>query len=278
MVKSDYPLKEAIMSIEPLCDEIVIAVGKSDDNTLEYVRNIPTPKIRIVETLWDESLRQGGRVLSVETNKALDAINPKADWCCYIQADECMHEQDHAAIIQSMQQWKDHPEVEGLVFDYLHFYGTYDFIADSRSWYRREARIIRNRKDIRSYGDAQGFRVGDRKINAKLAGARVFHYGWVKHPALQQKKQEEARRWWHDDDFIREKVAVADVFDYSGFDSLRRFQGTHPAVMHDRVRQVTWQLNADPEAKKMGLKKRFLYELEKLTGWRPGEFRNYKLL
>ncbi|MBM3912615.1 MAG: glycosyltransferase family 2 protein, partial [Sphingomonadales bacterium] len=30
----DYPILEAIRSILPLCDEIVVAVGKSEDETL----------------------------------------------------------------------------------------------------------------------------------------------------------------------------------------------------------------------------------------------------
>lgn len=36
----DYPIVEAISSILPLCDEVVVAVGKSDDNTLDLIRSI----------------------------------------------------------------------------------------------------------------------------------------------------------------------------------------------------------------------------------------------
>lgn len=38
------------------------------------------------------SLRQGGRVLADETNKAYQAISEDSDWCFYIQGDEVMHE------------------------------------------------------------------------------------------------------------------------------------------------------------------------------------------
>ena len=60
----DYPIVEAIRSILPLCDEVVIAVGQSDDATLELVQSIDSQKIKIIETVWDDSLRQGGKVLA----------------------------------------------------------------------------------------------------------------------------------------------------------------------------------------------------------------------
>ena len=72
--KFDYPIEEAIQSILPLCDEVVVAVGNSEDDTREMVAALG-PKIRIIDTQWDDSLREGGRVLAEETNKALDAID-----------------------------------------------------------------------------------------------------------------------------------------------------------------------------------------------------------
>ena len=79
-VRFDYPIVEAIRSIIPLCDEVVVAVGKSEDQTRELIQSIGSPKIRIIDTIWDESLRQGGTVLSSETNKAFDAVSSDSDW------------------------------------------------------------------------------------------------------------------------------------------------------------------------------------------------------
>src|SRR5262245_41853546 len=114
VVKADYPIREAVYSILPLCDEVVIAVVKSDDETLEYIRSFDSPKIRIIETVWDDSLRDGGRVLAVETDKAMDAISAGADWCFYIQADECLHEQYMDTVRLAMEKYKDDPAVEGF--------------------------------------------------------------------------------------------------------------------------------------------------------------------
>ena len=87
-ISNDYPIVEAITSILPLCDEFVVALGKSDDGTAELIRSIPTNKIRIVDTIWDETMKEGGRVFAMETDKAFAAISPDSDWAFYIQGDE----------------------------------------------------------------------------------------------------------------------------------------------------------------------------------------------
>src|SRR5258708_3369447 len=53
----DYPILEAIRSVLPVCDLFVVAVGRSDDATLEQVRSIGDPRLVVLETTWDDSLR-----------------------------------------------------------------------------------------------------------------------------------------------------------------------------------------------------------------------------
>ena len=88
----DYPITESILSLLPLVDELVVAVGQSRDATRQVVASIGSPKLRIVDTVWDESARLGGTVLAQQTNLALDEC--KGDWCFYLQADEVIHERD----------------------------------------------------------------------------------------------------------------------------------------------------------------------------------------
>lgn len=274
----DYPIVEAITSILPIVDEFVVAVGNSDDDTLALIRQIDSPKIRIIETEWDLSLREGGKVLAIETNKAFDAVSADCDWAFYIQGDEVVHEDDLPAIKAAMERWLHEPKVEGLLFHYRHFYGSYDYVGDSRGWYRQEVRVIRNNKQIRSYRDAQGFRLNDRKLNVKRVEAHINHYGWVKPPEAQQAKQLTFNKLWHDDSWVEQHVAPGTEFDYSDVDALKPFAGTHPAVMQPRVDAMNWRFDHDISKKNFSAKGWLLYYLEKFTGWRVGEYKNFKEL
>jgi len=224
-------------------------------------------------------LRQGGQVLAIETNKALDAISKDTDWCFYIQSDECVHEKHLPSIKEAMLKYKDDKQVDGLLFNYVHFYGSYDYVGNSRRWYRKEIRIIKNDKAIRSYKDAQGFRKTDNsKLNVKPISAEIYHYGWVKPPKAQQAKQESFHKMWHVDEWMKKNIAAAEEFDYSQIDSLEEFKGTHPFVMQSRLAAVNWKFKFDRSQIKISLKDRLLLFIEKTTGWKVGEYRNYKII
>ncbi len=291
-IKFDYPVVEAITSILPICDEFIVAVGNSEDDTLQLIKNINSPKIKIIETIWNDTLREGGEVLAIETNKAFDAISNDVDWCFYIQSDECVHENDLPIIKEAMLQYKNDAQVDGLLFHYKHFYGSYDFIGSSMDWYRHEIRVIKNNKSIRSYKDAQGFRkistspfdsaqgseIANSKLNVKLINASIHHYGWVKPPKAQQEKQKQFHKMWHDDDWVKKNVSEADEFDYSIVNDLKPFKGSHPKVMQQRISSVNWNFKFDENKIKQSFKNKIKTIVEKLTGWRMGEYKNYKLI
>ena len=176
-LKYDFPVAESIASVLPLCDAFFVAVGDSEDSTLAYIRSIAPGKLHVIETTWDTSLNRGGEVYADETNKAFDSIPAEYDWCFYIQGDEVIHEKDLPAILEAMQNNLNRPEVEGLLFRFRHFFGTYDYVAASRKWYRNEVRVIRNDKTIRSYRDAQGFRKGSKKLKVVPVAADVCQIG-----------------------------------------------------------------------------------------------------
>ena len=277
-VKFDYPIVEAITSVLPLCDEFIVNVGKCEDGTMELIQSINSPKIKIIESVWDDSLREGGKLLAVETNKAFDAVSSDSIWAFYIQADEVLHEKYHDAIRSGMEAHKYNAKVEGLLFNYTHFYGSYSYVGNSRRWYRSEVRIIRNDKSIRSYRDAQGFRKNDEKLHVKPIDASIYHYGWVKPPKAQQEKQKSFHKMWHDDKGAEKMSGTADEFDYTQIDSLDLFKETHPAVMQKRIAEKNWEFNFDTSKIKLSLKDKFLLTIEKTSGWRPGEYKNFRVL
>lgn len=264
-IKYDYPILEAIKSILPICDEFIVAVGKSDDDTLALINSIASPKIKIVETVWDETQKEGGRVLALETDKAFAHIAPDADWAFYIQGDEVIHEKYLDTIYQAMLTCKDKPAIDGLLFNYLHFYGSYDYVGVSSNWYKKEIRVVKNNKAIFSYKDAQGFRkANNEKLQVYAIDAYVYHYGWVKEPKAMQRKQENFHKYWHNQDWIERNVVKANEFDYAtNVRALSLFSGEHPAVMQKRVHDKNWKFNYDITFNKSSIKdkiKSFLYK------------------
>lgn len=274
----DYPIVESIRSLLPLVDEYVIAIGRSDDNTRGLVESIGSEKIRILDTVWDDNLREGGFVLAEETNKAFQAVSMDADWAFYLQGDECVHENEYDKIRRAMEKYLDDKRVDGLLFKYFHFYGTFNYIGAGRRWYRKEIRVIRNNKDIISWKDAQGFRYRDRtKLKVKEIDAHIYHYGWVKHPQTSNRKTLFFRTL-HNKDFVISKEDMQKDFDYHHIDRLALFTGSHPQSMSDKVATVNWDFEFDPSDKgfrRMSLKHKLGHLIEDLTGIRLWEYKNY---
>jgi hypothetical protein len=275
-VKFDYPVLESIRSVLPLCDHFIINAGNSDDNTDELLQLLNDPKVEIIHSVWNDALREGGQVLAIETNKAFDHIPAEYDWAIYIQADEVLHEKSYDAIRSAMKDYQKDSRVDGLLLKYTHFYGTYDYIANSRKWYRNEIRIIKNDKAIRSYKDAQGFRKEGRKLNVKAIDAFVYHYGWVKDPVHQKAKEKSFHKMWHNDEWIEKNIIEDELFDYSKVDSIERFTSKHPQVMQNRIANKNWIVQLHPEKKRLSWKSRILQIIEKLTGYRLFEYKNYR--
>ncbi|MCG9791097.1 glycosyltransferase family protein [Flavobacterium algicola] len=276
-IKYNYPIVEAIESVLPICDEFIVAVGKSEDQTLELIKSIKSDKIKIIETTWDDSLREGGKVLAVETNKAFAAISKDMDWCFYIQGDEGVHEKYLPIVKKAMQDNLQNNKVEGLLFNYKHFYGSYDYYAHARNWYRKEIRVVRNIPGITSYKDAQGFRINDRKLNVKQIDAEIYHYGWVKPPEGYTLKFRDFNKLWHSDEVVNQKFNETYTFNYENAGKLYLFKDSHPKVMQQRINQVNWKFDLDPT--KVKAKSKVTYKvldwIEKFTGYRFFEYKNY---
>lgn len=261
-VSLDYPLEESLRSILPVVDELVVAVAPGDveDGTREVVEDLRDPRVQIVDAAWDDSRRQ--EIYADLTNVALDRCT--GDWCLYLQADEVVHEDDHAVIRARAQELLPDRRVEALLFDYLHFFGDFDHIQTGQGWYQREIRMIRNGIGVCSVRDAQSFRYPDQsRLTVARSGARIFHYGWVRHPERMQSK---VREFWSHRASPEEVEALhgrVETFDYGPLGRLPRYRGTHPEVMWDRIAAMDW---ADllREVDAPGLERTHLHKDERL--------------
>jgi glycosyltransferase involved in cell wall biosynthesis len=281
-VKLYYPVIESIKSALPLVDEFIIACGDSDDGTTDLIRSIGDPKIKIIETIWNPEHFVHGAVNAVQSNIALDAC--VGDWCFYLQADEVVHEKYLAVLREKMEKYLDTPEVEGLLFDYIHFYGSYYLYQTAHNWYAKEIRIIRNKTGVRSWESAQGFRINGRKLHVVPAGAKIFHYGWVRPPVKMMKKQIALSSVHHEKEWVEKKYPNGNAeFNYGSLKTCRRFTGTHPEVMKERIDSLNWEAKPGKPNKKDHkhdrLSVRLLTFLENYIVHRKlGEYRNYVLI
>lgn len=255
-IRYQLPFKEAILSVLPICDEFVVALGKSDENdtTLQELEALNEPKIKIVHTVWDTEKYGKNTEYARQTDIAKSHCT--GDWLFYIQGDEAIHEDDLSEIKTACTHYLEDKRVEGLLFKYLHFWGDYQHYHRSHAWYRNEIRVIRNLPQIHSWKDAQSFRYfenfdsspedylrseGSRKLNVASLNARVFHYGYVRHPLLMSSKKRDAYDTYHGQANAAELLKnEPDVFDYGPLQQVSSFKGTHPSVMGSFMAQHDW--------------------------------------
>lgn len=233
-LKYDYSFKEAFLSMAPIVNYTMVAVGKSEDHTLDEVKKIP--QIKVIETEWNQELKQG-LVLSDETNKALNALRKsltgdelKSAWGIYLQADECLHEEDFE-VLQRDIEIAERDGHDAIMFSYLHFWQTHHSIATAKRWYPHEVRAIKLDSQIESWGDAQGFR---NYKNPYYSHARIFHYGHVRDPKIYLKKMEDMSTLYSKDAH-ESKYYNAKDRDKKDDHQCIFYWGTHPKVMHERI-------------------------------------------
>lgn len=273
-----YPLVESITSVLPLCDEFVVAAGDSGDATTELLRSIGSPKIRIIETVWDPALFVDGKIFAHETNVALQACN--GDWGLYIQADEVLHERYLARLDARLRRHLDDPSVEGLLFDYIHFFGDYNHVQTSHNWYGREVRVVRLGPGVSSWSDAQGFRRAGEKLRVAHSDATMYHYGHALPPSHLKRKGRAFAEAQVGTEAARARPEEPE-HRYGRLWGLRPFRGTHPEVMRERVTAERWTVKPSaPVGHKhdwVGVQA-LTYIENYALGFRIGERRNFVVL
>lgn len=298
-----YPICESIMSALDLVDEFVVALGAgdSDDTTREMIESIGSDKIRIIDTVWDIDNFPDGTEHAHQTDLAKNACS--GDWLLYLQGDEVLHEEDLAVIRNRCKEFLDDRQVDGMVFDYLHFWGDYEHYHLSHGWYKNEVRLVRNDPEIHSFASAQSFRripdfdgvsyrrkEGTEKLRCVKAHARIFHYGWVRPPHMMQKKNRyiavtHVGQRRSDEIFTGAPLE----FDYGPLSLTTRYNESHPRVMATKIGSHDWKDKLYESGagsthrqrhKHERLKYRFLTFVEQtiLRGTPIAESRNYRLL
>ncbi|MES1215710.1 MAG: hypothetical protein ABUT20_09340 [Bacteroidota bacterium] len=278
------PFLEAYQSILPICDEFVVAVGQSTDGTREAIAGLNSDKIKIIDTVWNMDLKQGGKIFAQQTNIALDGISKDCDWAFHIQADEVIHENDLPKIKKALDDNDGDKRVEGFILPFIHFWGGYDHIRTSRRVHKNEIRLFRHELPVRSYRDSLGFRKYQdftayengtekgEKMRVKKIDAPIYHYTEVRGPKAKSVKASTIGA------FYVQPPLEETVMETFGYDRLEKFTGSHPKLMHDKVKAQNWVYKFDPKKAVWRTKDRIMQPIEDILGFKIGEYKNYKLI
>jgi glycosyltransferase involved in cell wall biosynthesis len=250
-IKYDYPVVESIKSLEPFVDEYVVNIGDSDDETEKLIRENfeNNPKFILFNSVW-EPKEQGMAFFRNQTNLALEKCT--GDWVFYLQADECVHE-------EQMERFGDEiflAEEEGkkaMMFEFLHFEKNYSKLKKTYSEgfdaYEREIRAFKNDGNVFSHGDAMGFAYKDKQKDIKsvperlyLSRSNIFHYGYVKDPKTMLEKKLYLKEFYYNDATFTEdqkKIEEGKIRSKGGLYKYSRqlndFTGTHPSSMMGKI-------------------------------------------
>ena len=273
-VRFGYPFVESIRSALPVCDEFIVAAGRSSDDTLERLREIDDPRLRIIETTWNEHCRSQGFVYSQQ--KMIAQYNCTGDWAFYLEGDEILHEDDVARLREAMEHYLDKPEVEVLAFDYYHFYGDVEHLNVTPHVYRKAARIIRN--DIRSIAPDGLYWAVIKKQNwlgrrnkrrnryprAAAIGIPIYHYGNARAEHYLAPRAQVVNQYWGNRNIWPSNYGRLDPT------MIVPFTGTHPAVIRDWIEAHSnkgFVVDSNYRLTMRDRKHRFLRRLEGIFGW-----------
>lgn len=249
----DLPFIESVKSVLPVVDEFVIALATSTDDTLKQLQALSTSKIKIIQTDWKINDFYKNTEYARQTDIA--KAHCTGDWLLYVQGDEVYHEDDLPRLLEAVYSAQSVPKADGLLVKFLHFWGDYEHVHKSHAWYKQEIRVIRNLPQIHSWRDAQSFRFytsspqsaedylnkkTTRKLRVLETEVRVFHYGHVKRLKDQCKKVNDASA------SHRGTQISSRNYTYGRIADVPRFEGTHPSVMHSRIKKF-YELKDKPD-------------------------------
>ncbi|MFC5875497.1 hypothetical protein ACFP3I_23365 [Chryseobacterium arachidis] len=278
-----------MQSVLPLCDELIVAVGDSTDGTREAIVNLQNPKIKIIDTIWDEKSTKAGKIFALQANIAFIGISSDTDWVIHIQADEVLHEKDYNLILDSIKKADNNPSIEGFLQPFLHFWGDYNNIRNSRRVHRHEIRIFKYNPNIRAYRDSQGFRKyksisnydngteKGTKLKVAYLNAPIYHYNGVRSSENMTLKINNFIYYYGESkEILEEQPKVA--YNYHTIDRVTKFEGSHPAVMFKKISEYSYIFNHDKSQAIWKKKDKYLQPIEDLLKIRFGEYKNYILV
>lgn len=246
----DYPFDAALASALSVCDEAVVVVGPSEDDTEAWVRELADewPRRCVTVATMDFFYDRGWQERWWDYAASLT----DADWLAYWDADEVIHEDD-AADVRALLQRED---LALISFPFIHFWMTARL--HQTQFPPRATRIGRRSAGWRMvnwctddtpnhpacqmiFGDEGHSAHGYQGPEIEHTDIPIYHYSWCRDATALQISQMKHVDWYRNGErfgLVDGRVPDAEPYDFhKDLTSLRSdeyvvpYEGKHPAVM-----------------------------------------------
>lgn len=252
----DFCFEQAIESCMPFCDTVSVNDGMSTDDTYDRLlalqERFGKDRLILERRPWLHDKKWQER----ERNYAKDMS--KCDWVFFMDADECIHEDDAGSIHELAQR----PDIVAVSFAFTHFYRTPETYCVQPSWYKRRAKMGRRSINTRikafeppacvseivsDLTHNMNYKTGPGFVASDIV---VYHYGHVRDARAMGVKTAKWKAWYaNDEKYFDGWLPDPNDCPFS-YDPTRqgmiKFEGTHPKYMQ-----------------------RWFEEKERLTEWNP---------
>lgn len=232
----DYCWREAVKSLLPICDEVVICDIESTDGTREWIDAwaAKEPKINVVSHPWTDPVRDNQWWPEI-VNYARQHL--KTDWFIQLDADEILFEEDYELV-------KDAAKNQRVCYcRRLNFWSDpQHLIPEGVCCGSKVLRIAGTKMPIPSdYPYEPANETCARAVESQI---RIGHYGFLRHRAQFFTKAKVVHKIWSGE--LDPRLASAENFKgkwstmpgVTGWeDRLVAYSGTHPKIIHDWLKE-----------------------------------------
>lgn len=234
----DFPWIQAVESLLPVCDEVVICDGESEDSTQAYARNWSKrePKINLCVYPWPKP--KGDADFWVTwLNYAREHI--KSDWHFQLDADEILHEKSY----DELREFTKRKALKsGIVTRWNFWQDTAHTIPEGVCLGKHVVRVAPS--NIWLASDGPHPKGSEASQISQNTGIEIFHYGFLRHPEAFFKKERALQGFFFDT--YDQRLADAEKFEgnwmtkegVTGWENrLDEYHGKHPEVIKGWLKQ-----------------------------------------
>jgi hypothetical protein len=261
LIIMDYPFAEALENALAVCDEAVIVVSDSEDDTADWVMDLQVyhgwerVAVAYQQFHYDRHWQQRWWEFAASLTDA--------EWLMYHDADEVFHEDDIPVIRSQMTR----PEIKLICFPYTHFYMTPSY---TRNFYPYHTRLGRRSAGYRMQNwctdgtpnfpacqmvtGVDGLEAHNQRGDhvAYMTERPFYHYSWARHPRALALSQAKHKAWYTADGngLADGRLPEVEPHDFrtefprqAMLGNLKPYDGKRPSIMEEWEREhaEVWQ-------------------------------------